>query len=182
MVPEAPLRTTKYGLVADVDGWFVVNAKDARWRDSGPFGVYCDFEGKRPFRQLGINISVLRPGQSLGFYHRENAQEDFLVLAGRCLLVVEDEERPLEAWDFVHCPPTTAHMIVGAGDGPSVVLAAGARGLRRKGLVYEPSETARKHGISVAKETTKPAEAYADIPRPKRVAYGGWLPERRERL
>jgi hypothetical protein len=73
-------------------------------------------------------------------------------------------------------------MIVGAGDGPSVVLAAGARGLRRKGLVYEPSATARKHGVSVAKETTKPAAAYADIPRPKRVAYGGWLPEARERL
>jgi hypothetical protein len=64
MVPEAPLRTTKYGLVADVDGWFVVNAKEARWRDSGGFGRYCDFEGKRPFRQLGINVNVLEPGQS----------------------------------------------------------------------------------------------------------------------
>jgi uncharacterized cupin superfamily protein len=175
LVPEAPLRTTKYGLVADVDGWFIVNAKEARWRDSGPFGVYCDFEGKRPFRQLGINISVLEPGQSLGYYHRENAQEDFLVLAGTCLLIVEEQERPLEAWDFVHCPPGTAHMIVGAGAGPSVVIAVGARGLRRKGLVYEPSETARKRGVSVARETTKPAEAYAEVPKSRRVAYGGWL-------
>ncbi len=81
-MPEAPLRETKFGLVADVDGWFVVNAREARWRDSGPFGVYCDFEGKRPFRQLGVNISVLEPGQSLGYYHRENGQEDFLVLSG----------------------------------------------------------------------------------------------------
>jgi len=178
MVPEAPLRTTKYGLVADVEGWFVVNAKDARWRHSSPFGIYCDFEGKSPFRQLGININVLEPGQSLGFYHRENAQEDFVVLAGRCVLIVEDEERPLEAWDFVHCPPRTPHMIVGAGDGPSVLVAVGTRGLRRKGLVYVPSETARKHGVSVATETTKPAEAYAATPRPKRVAYAGWLPER----
>jgi uncharacterized cupin superfamily protein len=175
LVPEAPLRTTKYGLVADVAGWFIVNAKEARWRDSGPFGVYCDFEGKRPFRQLGINISVLDPGQSLGYYHRENAQEDFLVLAGTCLLIVEEQERPLEAWDFVHCPPGTAHMIVGAGAGPSVVIAVGARGLRRKGLVYEPSETARKRGASVARETTKPAEAYAEVPKSRRVAYGGWL-------
>ena len=82
--------------------------------------------------------------------------------------------RPLSADD--------AHMIVGAGDGPSVVLAAGARGVRRKGLMYEPSETARKHGVSVAKATTKRAEAYAGTPRPKRVAYAGWLPEGRERL
>jgi mannose-6-phosphate isomerase-like protein (cupin superfamily) len=175
-VPEAPLRQTKYGLVADVDGWFVVNAKDARWRDSGPFGVYCDFEGKRRFRQLGFNISVLEPGQSLGYYHRENAQEGFLVLAGKCVLVVEDEERELEAWDFVHCPPRTLHMLVGAGSEAAVVVAFGARGLPRKALAYVPSETAKKHGVSVSKETTKPAEAYADTPPSRRVAYGGWLP------
>jgi uncharacterized cupin superfamily protein len=176
-VPEAPLRETKFGLVADVDGWFVVNAREARWRDSGPFGRYCDFEGKRPFRQLGVNISVLEPGQSLGYYHSENAQEDFLVLSGECLLVVEDEERHLRAWDFVHCPPGTPHMIVGAGDGPAVVLAVGARGLPRKGLRYIPSETAARHGVSVAEETTRPSEAYADLPKSSRVSYGGWLPE-----
>lgn len=177
-MPEAPLRETKYGLVADVEGWFVVNARDARWRDSAPFGVYCDFEGKRPFPQLGISISVLEPGQSLGFYHREAGQEGFLVLSGTCVLIVEDEERRLEAWDFFHCPPETDHMIVGAGEGPATVLAVGARGLPRKGLVYPRSKTARKYGVSVAKETTKPAEAYADVPRSKRVAYGGWLPDR----
>jgi uncharacterized cupin superfamily protein len=177
MVPEAPLRETKYGLVADVDGWFVVNAREARWRESGPLGAYCDFEGKRPFRQLGFNISVLQPGQSLGYYHRENGQEGFLVLAGECVLIVEEEERRLQAWDFFHCPPGTEHMIVGAGSGPSVVVAVGARGLARKGLVYRVSETARKHGVSVETETTKPADAYAGLPRSKRVAYqDGWLP------
>jgi uncharacterized cupin superfamily protein len=177
-MPEAPLRETKHGLVADVEGWFVVNAREARWRESERFGGWCDFEGKRPFRQLGINISVLEPGQSLGFYHRENAEEDFLVLSGTCVLIVEDEERELHAWDFVHCPPQTAHMIVGAGDGPAVVLAVGARGLRRKGIAYLPSETARKHGVSVEEETAKPAEAYANVPHSTRVAYGaGWLPD-----
>jgi mannose-6-phosphate isomerase-like protein (cupin superfamily) len=176
-VPEAPLRQTKHGLVADVDGWFVVNAREARWRDSGPFGIYCDFEGKWPFRQLGINISVLEPGQSLGFYHRENAQEAFLILSGTCTLIVEDEERQLGAWDFFHCPPQTHHMIVGSGDEPAVVIAVGARGLPRKGLVYVPSRTAAKHGVSVKKETSKPGEAYADVPRSTRVPYGGWLPD-----
>jgi uncharacterized cupin superfamily protein len=178
VVPEAPLRETKFGLVADVDGWFVVNAQEARWRESGPFGIYCDFEGKRPFRQLGFNISVLQPGQSLGYYHRENGQEDFLVLAGECLLIVEEQERPLETWDFFHSPPGTDHMIIGAGSGPSVVVAVGARGLRRKGLVYPVSAVARKHEISAERETTKPAEAYAGLPRYKRVAYEpGWLPD-----
>ena len=176
-MPEAPLRETKYGLVADVDGWFVVNAKEARWRDTGPFGLYCNFEGKRRFRQLGINISVLEPGQSLGYYHEENGQEGFLVLAGRCVVIVEDEERELEAWDYFHSPPKTPHMIVAAGDGPAVVVAVGARGLPRKGLRYIPSATAARHGVSAEEETTKPAEAYANTPPSKRVAYGGWLPE-----
>jgi quercetin dioxygenase-like cupin family protein len=175
-VREAPLRETKYGLVADVDGWFVVNAMEARWRESDATGRWCDFEGKRPFRQLGINISVLEPGQSIGRYHRENAQEGFLVLAGKCLLIVEDEERELGAWDFFHCPPKTNHMILGAGDGPSVVVGLGARGLRRKGLLYPVSEVAKRHGVSVAKETTKPEEAYADLAQSRRVRYGGWLP------
>jgi uncharacterized cupin superfamily protein len=177
-VPEAPLRETKYGLVADIEGWFVVNAREARWREWGPFGIYCDFEGKRRFRQLGFNISVLEPGQSLGYYHREAGQEGFLVLAGTCVLIVEDEERQLKAWDYFHCPPETPHMIVGAGDEPAVVVAVGARGLRRKGVVYVPSKTAEKHGVSVGEETTKSAEAYADVPRPTRVAYGGWLRDR----
>jgi uncharacterized cupin superfamily protein len=169
---------TKFGYMPDAQGWFVVIAREIRWREWGPLGVYCDFEGKRRFPHLGFNISVLEPGQSLGRYHRENAQEDFLVLAGRCTLIVEDEERELRAWDFFHSPPGTAHMIVGAGDGPSIVLAVGARGLSRKGLVYPVSEVAAKHGVSVTQETTKPPEAYADLERPTRVSYrDGWLPE-----
>jgi uncharacterized cupin superfamily protein len=179
MVPEAPLRMTKFGLMPDGEGWFVVSAREIRWRDWGPLGVFCTFEGKRRFPQLGINISLLEPGQSLGRYHAENAQEGFLVVAGQCVLIVEDQERELAAWDFFHCAPRTAHMIVGAGDQVSVVLAVGARGLGRKGLVYPVSEVAAKHGVSVAEETTKPAEAYADLARPSRVAYrDGWLPER----
>jgi uncharacterized cupin superfamily protein len=175
---EASLRTTKYGLVYDGPGWFVVNAREARWREWERLGVYCDFEGKTRFPQLGFNVSVLQPGESLGRFHAEKAQEDFLVLSGACVLVVEDEVRELRAWDFVHCPPGTSHMIVGAGDGPAVVLAVGARGRGRSGLVYPVSELAAKYGVSVTKETTKPSEAYADLPRPTRTRYReGWLPD-----
>ncbi|MEP6909438.1 MAG: cupin domain-containing protein [Actinomycetota bacterium] len=178
MVPEAPLRETKHGLVADVDGWFVMNARDSRWRDAGPLGFFCNFEGKRRFRQLGINLNVLAPGQPMGMYHRENAQEGFLVLAGACLLIVEGEERELKTWDFFHCPPGTEHIIVGAGDEPAVVLAVGARGRGRTGIVYPVSEAARKHGAGVESETTKPAEAYGGFTTWVRCAYrAGWLPD-----
>lgn len=176
-VREVPLRETKHGLVADGDGWFVINATESRWRDAGRFGRYCDFEGKRRFRQLGINVSVLEPGQAIGLYHRERAQEGFLVVAGECLLLVEGEERPLRRWDFVHCPGGTNHMIVGAGRGPSVVVAVGARG-GRKGLVYPVEPLALEHGVGVERETTKPREAYAGFPAFTRCRYRpGWLPE-----
>jgi len=47
VVPEAAPRLTKNGLVVDVDGWFVLNARDSRWRTEGPLGSFCNFEGKR---------------------------------------------------------------------------------------------------------------------------------------
>jgi uncharacterized cupin superfamily protein len=174
-VTEAPLRSTKFGLVADGDGWFVVNARASRWRDYGPLGAVCDFEGKRPFKQFGINLNILQPGQPMSMYHRENHQEGFLVLAGECLLLVEGGEQPLRAWDYFHCPGGTAHVILGAGDGPSVVVAVGARG-GRKGIVYLVDDVAIEHGAGVEVETTKSAEAYARFPGSRRSTYrDGWL-------
>ena len=155
---------TKNGLAVDGEGWFIVNARESRWKDEGPLGSYCTFEGKRRFPQLGINISVLEPGQAMGMYHRENAQEGFLVLAGECLLIVEEQERRLRAWDFFHCPGGTQHIIVGAGEEAAVVVAVGARGRGiGGGIVYPVSEAAGRHGASVDRETTSPAEAYEKV-------------------
>jgi uncharacterized cupin superfamily protein len=181
-MPEAPLRETKNGPVVDGEGWFVVNAEDSRWRDVGPLGAYCSFEGKRRFPHLGINISVLEPGERIGMYHRENAQEGFLVLAGECTLVVEDEERVLRAWDFFHCPPRTPHIIVAADGQSAVVLAVGGRGRGVGGGVeYLVSEVAARYGASVGAETTSWSVAYADVnatlPRSTWAPYRpGWLP------
>jgi len=93
-------------------------------------------------------------------YHREWDQEGFLVLRGSGTLVVEGEERPLGQWDFFHCPPGTRHVIVGAGDGPSVVLMIGAR-REQETFGYPVSEVAAKYGASVSKPTSNPDEAYA---------------------
>jgi uncharacterized cupin superfamily protein len=178
VVPEAPLEMTKFGLRPGGEGWFVVNAREMRWRDTGGLGAFCDFEGKRRFSDLGINLNVLQPGEPMGLYHRENRQEDFLVLAGKCLLIVDGEERELKTWDLFHSPPGTEHIIVGAGTGPSVVLAVGARGRRRKGMVYPVSEAALEHGAGVKTETTSPSEAYGAFRDWKRSLYQeGWLPE-----
>jgi uncharacterized cupin superfamily protein len=138
--------------------WFVVNARDARWVWN-EMGGYCNFEdGDTRFEQVGINLNVLHPGVPMAMYHEEPGQEGFLVLKGEALLIVEGQERPLNAWDFVHCPPHTKHVILGAGDGPSLVLAVGAR----KGqATYPVDEPAVRHGAGVETETSSPKDAYA---------------------
>ena len=141
------------------DGWFVLNARDAHWLDNDAFGAYMRLERDERFEQVGVNISVLRPGQPMCLYHGEEDQEDFLVLSGEGVLLVEGEERPLRAWDFVHCPPWTEHVIVGAGDGPLVVLAVGAR--QHEGVVYPVSELAARYGASAEIEHRRGAEGKA---------------------
>jgi uncharacterized cupin superfamily protein len=168
MVEEARLEKQDVGLVPVTDGWFVVNIPDAAWVTNEARGDACIFEGdEAPFPDVGFTLAVLQPGQSGGRYHREANQEDFLVLAGECLLLIEGEERPLEAWDFVHCPPDTEHAFVATGDGPCVIFMTGARKgwPDEKGIVYPRSEVALRHGAGVEVETTSPAEAYAPFPK-----------------
>jgi uncharacterized cupin superfamily protein len=143
------------------EGWFVLNVRDTRWFDGAPLGRFGNFDSQEArFSQVGVVIAVLRPGEPNSMYHAEEMQEDFLVLSGECLLIVEGRERHLKAWDFVHCPPWTEHVFVGAGDGPCVVLAVGAR-RKGRGLRYPVNETALKHRAGVEHETSDPDVAYA---------------------
>jgi uncharacterized cupin superfamily protein len=174
MIPEAPLEKQDGGLVPRGEGWFVLNARDARWLD-GHFGAYTRFEGDARFPGLGINIASLEPGQPACYYHGENEQEDFLVLSGECLLLIEGVERRLRAWDLVHCPAWTEHVFVGAGEGPCTLLAVGTR--TGGDVVYPESDLAQRHRAGVSARTTEPAQAYAEIPRDTAVGYReGWLP------
>ena len=178
-VPEAQLEATEHGLVPKGEGWFVLNAREARWRDGPGLPAFCELEGEPEFPQIGINLQVFEPGDVMAMYHWEADQEDFLVLAGEALLIVEGEERPLRQWDFVHCPAGTKHVIVGAGDGPSVVLAVGARELSTgpEWGGYTVDEAALRHGAGVERETTEGDEAYARFPKRERQRYReGWLP------
>jgi uncharacterized cupin superfamily protein len=170
MVEEAKLAETESGLEPEGAGWFVVNPRDAAWwRHRGVFGLGCPFGSRDPalFPELGISLRVLQPGEPNCRYHAESTQEDFLVLQGECLLLVEGQERPLRAWDFVHCPGGTGHVFVGAGSGPCVVLMVGARRPDDE-IVYPVSDLALKHGAGVETEADDPREAYADLPAPRR--------------
>jgi uncharacterized cupin superfamily protein len=181
VVPEARLEQTEHGLVPQSAGWFVLNARDARWRPGSGRGAYCIFEGEgdAEFPQVGIHLVTLAPGEVLSMYHWEADQEDFLVLSGAALLIVEGEERPLRQWDFVHCPAGTKHVIVGAGDSRCLVLAVGARerSTRHDWGGYTVDEAATRHGAGVAHDTTDPNEAYASFGHRTPSAFReGWLP------
>jgi uncharacterized cupin superfamily protein len=154
----------------------VLNARDVAWIRSEERGQDTDFEGAQEWSQLGFRIQVLMTGQRSGMYHRERGQEDFLVVAGECLLVIEGEERRLKAWDFVHCPPWTSHVFVGAGDEPCVIVMAGSRAEGFQ-VVYPVNDVAAAHGASVLAETSRPNEAHASLGPEERSTYrDGWLP------
>ncbi|HJU47668.1 MAG TPA: cupin domain-containing protein [Gaiellaceae bacterium] len=180
MVPESKPERTAHGLAPDCSGWFVLNMRDAEWRHVEGRGAVCvvmdDFENVRQSDQLGVNPFVLLPGEPMGMYHAEGDQEDFLVVSGEAVLVVEGEERPLRAWDFVHCPPRTRHVLVGAGAGPCLVIAVGARS--RDELSFPADDVARRHGASVDTDTGDGSVAYASVPPRRPTAYReGWLPD-----
>jgi uncharacterized cupin superfamily protein len=110
MVPEAPLEQTETGLVPANAGWFVLNAREARWnhrpgRQSVSFTGSTEWDADTYFPMLGVNLAVLEPGEPNSMYDWETETEAFLVLSGEALLIVEGQERSLRQWDFVHCPP-----------------------------------------------------------------------------
>jgi uncharacterized cupin superfamily protein len=184
MVPESNLEQTEHGLAPKGEGWFVLNMRDAVWRHAEGRGAVCvvadDFEGWHQLEQLGVNPFVLGPGEPMAMYHWEADQEGFLVVSGEAVLVIEGEERQLRAWDFVHCPPSTKHVIVGAGSGPCLVIGMGARAHdgQPDSLGFTVDEAAMRHGASVEANTTDGDVAYASLPQRKATAYrDGWLPE-----
>jgi uncharacterized cupin superfamily protein len=179
MVPKAQLEQTDAGLVPAGEGWFVLNAREARWRHRQGRGERLPFEGSTEFQQIGVSLYVLAPGEPIGMYHWEADQEDFLVLSGQALLIIEGEERQLQQWDFVHCPAETKHIIIGAGDTRSVLLAVGAREYQTPAGWggYTVDEAALRHGAGVEQETTDADRAYAGFAEPEPTRYcEGWLP------
>ncbi|MCD6014854.1 MAG: cupin protein [Solirubrobacterales bacterium] len=181
-VSEAKLEQTDAGLVTTSAGWFVLNARDARWIErpgrghSLPFTGWTEEEAETNFRELGVNLVALGGGEPIGMYHWEADCEDFLVLSGDGILIVEGEERPLRQWDFVHCPPGTRHVIVGAGEDGCVLVAIGTRahiGQDCNGGAYVVDEAARRHGAA----PDDPDDPYARFPAPEATPHrDGWLP------
>lgn len=161
---EAHIHTTPAGQVAADDGWFILNLSEIAWETVPGGGTWCAFEAPSArSSKLGIGVHVLGPGEAPGFYHAESEQEGFLVLSGECVAVVEGQERHMGPWDYLHCPPGTEHITIGAGEGPCAILMVGTRD-RDRSINYPVNEAAGRYGASVARETNSPDEAYAHRP------------------
>ena len=173
---EAQIADPDAGRVAQGPGWFVLNLGEAAWRHKPDVGTWCGFEpGDAEFEHFGVNVHIVQPGQASARYHAESVQEDFLVLAGECVAIVEGVERPLRRWDFLHCPAGTNHVLVGAGDGPCAILMIGARSPDAT-IHYPVDEVAARYGASASHDTDSPDEAYADQTGVTRPAKSPWPP------
>ena len=179
MIPEAKLDKTETGHVPATAGWFVLNARDARWNDrtgrhSVSFTGKTEWDADTLFPMLGVQLAVIEPGEPNSIYHWETEAEAFFVISGEALLVVEGQERPLRQWDFVHLPPKTEHVIVGAGDGPCVFLAMSSRENQQFGPYgeYPQNEIAAKYGASPKDSEDPDADWPESVPSRYRE---GWL-------
>jgi uncharacterized cupin superfamily protein len=183
---EAQLKETEAGLVPQEPGWFVMDVREARWFDKASQGwsvplTGCDeYEAETFFPMLGMAIRVVSAGQPTGTYHWETEAEDFLVLSGEGVLIVEGEERPLRQWNFVHCPPETKHAFAGTSEQPMVLLCASSRQFQKDGPwgYYCKDETAAKYNAS-APEDTQDGRLADERFEPQRAARypGGLLPD-----
>jgi uncharacterized cupin superfamily protein len=168
---EAEFEETPEGHVPADGGWFIRNLGELAWEGAPGFGTWLGFDGPGhdpATPGIGVHVHVLAPGEAPGHYHAEDAQEGFIVLSGECIAIVEGEERRMRRWDYLHSPPGTAHITVGAGDEPCALLMFGSPDPSRR-IEWIADEAAARHGASVAETTSDWREAYRDAPPPKRV-------------
>jgi uncharacterized cupin superfamily protein len=172
---EAKIEETENGRVPADDGWFILNVADMAWETVPGSGTWCAFESPAaPSKTLGIGVHLLPAGETPGFYHAESDQEGFLVLSGECIAIVEGQERRMRQWDYLHSPPGTAHITIGAGDEPCAILMVGTRSPDQT-TQYLVDPVAARHGAAVAEATDSPREAYAGRP-PFGPARAPWPP------
>ncbi len=157
-----------------MDEAFVINLADAPALSHPRRATLIDLEPSDvTWADTGVNVQVMQPGQPNCKYHSEPVQEDFLVLHGECIAIVDGKERALRQWDFLHCPAGTEHVFVGSGDGPCAVLMIGSR--REDAAHYPVNEIAARYDASVASPTDQPADAYAEWRQePRRPTTNPW--------
>ena len=177
---ETPLERGDSGLVPAGDGWFVLNVADADWK-TGVFGSYTTFEQQERGRSADVRADgderlAPRARAAALPLPRRGDQEAFLVIKGDAVLIVEEQERQLRAWDLVHTPPWADHVIVGAGDGGLHVAAFGTRLGDVRCVTRAASLRSSTARVSSRRRPT-PTSPTRDVPPDVPVQFSpGWLP------
>ena len=117
-------------------------------------------------------------------HHRESDQEDFLVLGGECLLIVEGEGGGCASGTFSTARPTRPTRSSVPAICPCVILMVGAR--TEQGTILYPRDEVALKRAGVEQDTPSPQEAYARFPhwrlgRPDRWDELPWNRWKRER-
>src|SRR5919202_1382279 len=71
MVPEAQLEPTEHGLVPKGEGWFVLNAREARWYHAEGRSAVCAFAG--PCVVVAVGARQHQEGPDWGGYTVDEA-------------------------------------------------------------------------------------------------------------
>ena len=132
-IPEAAIEETPAGRCAR-RGWFVLSLIGARGFATDGHGAFCPFERPARARRLRPRRARAAARRAVGALPPRGRAGGLLVLAGECIAVVEEQERTLRAWDYLHCPAGTAHAMLGAGG-------AGARSYGRRASARRTSTT-----------------------------------------
>jgi hypothetical protein len=170
IVSEAPLESTDAGLVAAGDGWFVLGAREGRWRPLDGLGARLSVEGDTDFPQVGINRYLLGPGEPIGMYHWEATQ----VWGAYSVDEVAQRHGPASivraatpTWGTPTCRLASGRAITRAGsmaDGRVRLRSAGTRTLSGFG-----DELRRSDSISRADslQTSTPCLRAGRVPKPR---------------
>lgn len=105
MIREARLKHTETGLVPAEDGWFVLNAQEARWDSGEGRGARLRLEGDTDFAQVGINLYVLAPGEPMAVYHWEDLGRSLVTLGER-------DEADGQVWHLPAAEPLTCRQFL----------------------------------------------------------------------
>jgi hypothetical protein len=71
---EAKLTQAEGGwLEPEADGWYVLNARDAKWL-TNEIGGYCSFEGQERFPEFGLDETALKHGAGVEIATNEQSE------------------------------------------------------------------------------------------------------------
>ena len=153
-VPEAGLEQTEFGLVPSGEGWFVVNAREARWRIDD-LGAFTASRARRASSRSGSTSSCSRRASRWRCTTTRTTRRTSLCSPARRWRSSRARSGRCGSGTCCIARSAPATSCSARARGPCVLLAIGSRSGGEDWGAYPVDETALRHGASVEQETTK---------------------------